>query len=149
MSYFLELTTQEGEFCVHHEKLVECGVMSSKKSSHVKVKLDALGLVEKIDYQLLRDVSQQWEGSRGIKYTKVYMLTPEAFKKCLLRAQRRPKQSVDPVVYCDYYLLLERIYMMYTDYEKQLMSIQIKKVIQIGADLDTKFDFLFVEPSIF
>jgi len=36
------------------------------------------------------------------------LLTPEAFKKCLMRAQRRPKQKVDPVIYCDYYLLLEK-----------------------------------------
>jgi hypothetical protein len=28
----------------------------------------------------------------------LYMLTPEAFKTCLLRARRRPKQQVDPVV---------------------------------------------------
>jgi hypothetical protein len=38
------------------------------------------------------------------------LLTPEAFKKCLMRAQRRPRQKVDPVIYCDYYLLLEKTY---------------------------------------
>jgi hypothetical protein len=26
MTYFLELTTQEGEFVVHHEKLIEYGI---------------------------------------------------------------------------------------------------------------------------
>ena len=48
------------------------------------------------------------------------LLTPEAFKKCLMRAQRRPRQKADPVIYCDYYLLLEKTYKLYTDYEKQL-----------------------------
>ena len=56
MQYFLELTTREGEFVVHHEKLIEYGVMTSIKSSHVKVKLDALELVENEDYSLPNDV---------------------------------------------------------------------------------------------
>jgi len=37
-----------------------------------------------------------------------------------MRAQRRPRQKADPVIYCDYYLLLEKTYKLYTDYEKQL-----------------------------
>ena len=96
-----------------------------------------LVLVEDIDYSLLRDVSQQWEGARGIKHTKVYKLTPEAFKKCLMRAQRRPKQKVDPVIYCEYYLLLEKTYKLYTDYEKKLLSVQLEQ--QSKPD---SFDFL-------
>jgi hypothetical protein len=127
MEYFLELTENEGEFIVHHEKLVEYGIMSSIISSDVKVKLNALELVENEEYSLLQDVLQQWKGSRGIKYKKVYMLTPEAFKKCLMRAQRRPNQTVDPVVYCDYYLLLEKTYKLYTDYEKQLLNNQLEQ----------------------
>ena len=105
MKYFLELTTQEGEFVVHHEKLIEYGIVTSKQSSDVRVKLNALELVEDQDYQL-RDVSEL-RPQGGYSTKKVYMLTPEAFKKCLMRAQRRPAQKVDPVIYCDYYLLLE------------------------------------------
>ena len=55
---------------------------------------------------------EQWEGERGIKHTKVYLLTPEAFKNCrltatalracLMRAQRRPNQKVDLKVYSRY-----------------------------------------------
>jgi len=56
MKYFLELTTHEGEFVVHHEKLVEYGIMTSKQSSDVRVKLNALELVEDIDYSLPNDV---------------------------------------------------------------------------------------------
>jgi hypothetical protein len=44
-----------------------------------------------------------------------------------MRAQRRPKQTVDPVVYCDYYLLLEKTYKLYTDYEKQLLNNQLEQ----------------------
>jgi parvulin-like peptidyl-prolyl isomerase len=44
-----------------------------------------------------------------------------------MRAQRRPNQTVDPVVYCDYYLLLEKTYKLYTDYEKQLLNNQLEE----------------------
>ena len=44
-----------------------------------------------------------------------------------MRAQRRPRQKVDPVIYCDYYLLLEKTHKLYTDYEKQLLSIQLEQ----------------------
>ena len=57
-------------------KLVEYGIITSKQSWAVKVKLDALELIEDIDYSLLQDVLEQWKGLRGIKHTKVYMLTP-------------------------------------------------------------------------
>ena len=125
MQYFLELTTREGEFMVHHEKLIEYGVMTSGRSNDVNKKLNALDLVENVDYSELRDVSQlRPQGGTSIK--KIYMLTPEAFKKCLMRAQRRPRQKVDPVIYCDYYLLLEKTYKLYTDYEKQLLNIQLE-----------------------
>ena len=127
MEYFLELTEKEGEFVVHHEKLIEYGIVTSNRLNDVNKKLNALDLVEDVDYSLLQDVLQQWEGARGIKHTKVYMITPEAFKKCLMRAQRRPAQKIDPVVYCDYYLLLEKTYKLYTDYEKQLLNKQLEQ----------------------
>ena len=130
MKYFLELTTHEGEFVVHHEKLVEYGIMTTKNSARVKDKLNALDLVEDVDYSLLDDIIQQWEGSRGTKYTKVYMLTPEAFKTCLIRARKYPNQKIDPKVYSRYYLLLEKIYKLYTDYENKLLVKQLERQLE-------------------
>ena len=52
MKYFLELTTHEGEFVVHHEKLIEYGIVTSNRSSTIKEKLNALELVEDVDYSL-------------------------------------------------------------------------------------------------
>jgi len=126
MQYFLELTDHEGEFYVHHEKLVEYGVTSSKRSSDVKVKLDALGLVEDIDYHL-RDISQMVRPQGGGKQNKIYTLTPDAFKTCLIRARRYPNQTVDPTIYSKYYLLLEKIHKLYTDYENKLLNIQLEQ----------------------
>ena len=107
MEYFLELTRHRRKFVVHHEKLVEYGIMTSKQSWSVKNKLDVLRLVEDEDYSELQDVLEL-RPQGGTSTKKVYMLTPESFKKCLMRAQRRPGQTVDPVIYSDYYLLLER-----------------------------------------
>ena len=126
MEYFLELTEHEGEFVVLHEKLIEYGIMTSCRSSNVKTKLDALGLIEDEDFSLLLDIQQQWEGSRGAKHVNIYMLTPEAFKTCLMRARRYPNQTVDPTAYSKYYLLLEKIHKFYTDYEKLLIAKELE-----------------------
>ena len=45
MKYFLELTEYEGEFIVHHSKLIEYGIVTSNRSSDIKEKLDNLRLV--------------------------------------------------------------------------------------------------------
>ena len=124
MQYFLELTTREGEFVVHHEKLIEYGVVTSNRSSTIKEKLNALELVEDEDYRLQDILQPVPQGGYSTK--KVYKLTPEAFKNCLLRARKYPNQKVDPKVYSRYYLLLEKIYKLYTDYEKKLLSVQLE-----------------------
>ncbi len=84
--YFMEIVDQEGEFVVHHSKLIEYGIVTSERSSNIKQKLDALGMVEGVDFTLL-DVQQRNNG-RGSNIVKSYMLTPGSFKKCLMRAQR-------------------------------------------------------------
>jgi IS605 OrfB family transposase len=132
MDFFLELTERENEFCVHHDKLVEYGVMTSDRSNDVKLKLGQLGLLENVDY-LLRDVSQQVES--GTKHSKVYYLTPGAFKLCLMRAQRRASQPVDPVIYAKYYILLEKVFKLFTDYEKAYLS-------KLNSMKDDKIDSL-------
>jgi hypothetical protein len=92
MNYFLELTKHEGEFIVHHEKLVEYGIVTSKRSSDVKDRLDALGLIECEEYNL-RDIPQVRK-NRGDVIEKIYMLTPEAFKTCLMRSRKYPGQQL-------------------------------------------------------
>ena len=85
MEYFLDLTAHENEFVVPHSKLFEYGIMTSKQSSDVKIKLDALGLIKGDDYTL-RDISER--GKSGSQIHKHYHLTPEAFKKCLMRTRK-------------------------------------------------------------
>jgi hypothetical protein len=130
MEYFLKLTENEGEFIVHHEKLVEYGIMSSIRSYHVKEKLDALELVEDEEYSELPDI-RQLRPQGGTSNKKIYMLTPEAFKTCLMRSRKYPNQTVDPTIYSKYYLLLEKTYKLYTDYEKQLLNNQLEEKDQV------------------
>ena len=70
---------------------------------------------------------QQLRPQGGTSTKKVYILTPEAFKTCLLRARRYPNQTVDSKIYSKYYLLLEKTYKLYTDYEKQLLFKQLEQ----------------------
>jgi hypothetical protein len=64
-------TTCGREFIVHHKKLTEYGIVTSNKSSDVKDRLDALGLVEGEEYRL-RDVPQPVPQG-GYSTKKVYM----------------------------------------------------------------------------
>jgi hypothetical protein len=136
MEYFLELTQKEGEFVVPHTDLKKYGIMTSTQSAKVLEKLIALNLEISKDFNQadVRLVRQ----NRGEVITNSYNLTPEAFKKCLMRAQRRANQEVDPVVYVDYYLLLEKVFKLYTDYERQyakcLLTLKDDKIDQLLKD---------------
>ena len=80
MEEFLELCNHGGEFCINHKKLQEYKVINNiSNSSNILKTLNGCNLKENEDYQL-RNVSQQSESSRGIKYAKEYLLTPYAFK---------------------------------------------------------------------
>jgi hypothetical protein len=149
MEYFLELTLREGKFVVPHSKLIDYGVITTKRSSNVLDKLKALNLEINKDFTLL-DVQQR--GNSGAQVHKQYMLTPEALKKCLMRAQRRANQPVDPTIYCDYYLRLEQAFKLYTDYERQyakcLLAIKDSKIDEQSNKLDeqsNKIDQLLLE----
>ena len=130
MNYFLELCDKEGQFVVEHTKLFEYGVMTSTESSKVKEKLKLLGLENEEDYRLADIREPVKQGGFSIK--KRYTLTPEAFKKCLMRARKYKDQPIDPVIYCDYYLLLEKVFKLFTDYERayltKLLSMKDDKI---------------------
>ena len=117
MKYFLELTQHEEEFVVPHTKLHEFGIMSSTRSGDVLTKLNQLDLENEVDYRL-RDISQPVKQG-GFTKSKQYTLTPEAFKLSLMSAKKYPGQTVNPLMYRKYYLLLEKVFKLYTDYERE------------------------------
>ena len=116
MKYFLELYESNEDYPVEHTALIKYGIMTSTQSNHIKEKLNNLGLVKSDDYVLVPDVREQ-TGSGGSN-KKVYYLTAKAFKICLMRAQRRANQPVDPIIYNNYFLLLEEMHLLHTVYDK-------------------------------
>ncbi len=142
METFIDMLKHTNEFVVNGEMLRKYGVMTSTESSDIRKKLESLGLNEGENY-LVGDVSEQLKS--GTKHKKEYYLTPAAFKKCLMRAQRRANQPVDPVIYIDYYLLLEAIFDLYrtyqTLYSEKLLSMKDDKIDQLTGEVkDLKTD---------
>ena len=73
--------------------LLNCKYKNS--NNHVKDRLVALNMAENVDFSLVRNVSEQSETSRGVKYKNVYMLTPDSFKLALMRASEHKTHSVN------------------------------------------------------
>ena len=138
MEYFLELCDKnEDEFDIPHTKLIEYGVMTSTRSSVVKEKLDSLGFEIGVNYTL-QDVLQR--GNSGAQYSKVYKLNNKSFKICLMRAQRRPNQPVDPIIYANYYMLLEEVHKYYCmfqlAYDQKIISMKDDKIDSLTEKVD-------------
>lgn len=143
MEYFLELCDHEGEFCVPHNKLIEYGIVTSTRSNDIKEKLDNLGLIENNNEiqgnYLLRDIPQQ-DKMHGGSNKKLYYLTPESFKLCLMRARKYKNQPVDPVIYANYYLLLEQVHKYYCmfqlAYDEKIISMKDDKIDTLSKKVD-------------
>ena len=138
MEYFITLCDHDDEFFIEHEKLVEYGIMTSEKSDKVLQKLNALGLDAGVHYDII-------EHKEGRTISKQYMLTPDAFKLCLMRAQRRTNQPVDPLVYCNYYLLLEKIFKLFMIYESEYLLNQNRILANTVAQQGDQLDGIFEE----
>ncbi len=121
MDYFLELSKEEndGQFIVHHDRMIKYGVTINTRCTDVRDRLKSLGCIESEDYQL-RKFPKLSENSRGTKYVHVYMLTPKAFKKCLMRATKHKTHTTNVEIYADYYLFLEKVITYYTKYQLEL-----------------------------
>ena len=139
MKYFLELYESKEDYPVEHTALVKYGIMTSTQSSDVRKKLDLLGLKNKYDYHC-SDTCLSSEDSRGVKYQKVYYLTAKSFKICLMRAQRRANQPVDPIIYNNYFLLLEEMHLLHTVYDKAYSDKLISMRDSTISSLETKID---------
>ncbi len=123
MDYFLELSKEEndGQFIVHHDKLIEYGITTSDRSRNIRDRLVSLGCTESEEFLLLNIQQQNKTGSGGSN-KKVYMLTPEAFKKCLMRARNHKTHTINAEIYANYYLFLEKVITYYTKYQLDLAN---------------------------
>lgn len=98
MDYFLYLNKHKYEYIVKQSKLNEYCIIDSD-SVGIKLLVDQFDLVENKDYKYKNNNPNS------------YMLTPKAFKICLIKSKNSKK-------YVDYYLLLEEIIINYNEYEK-------------------------------
>lgn len=154
MEYFLSIVNVSG-FKICHDKLFDCGVMKIADSTDVARKLYNLGLEEGKDYVVI-EAKKKNENFRGFKICKYYYMTPDSFKICLMRSFSRSGQVTKPMVYCKYYLLLEKMYKLYTCYQEvydaKLVSMKDSKIdslistnkelISINQDQSAKIDKL-------
>jgi hypothetical protein len=111
MKDFMTLVHETG-FVIRHSRLQTTGVVRENScSSDVKKCLDSNFLVEGIDYNLR--LESEVRENRGEVQKNVYMLTPRAFKKCLIR-------SKNTQIYASYYLMLEEAIVWYMKYQLEL-----------------------------
>ena len=136
MAYFLSLIPKKHEFCVEQEKLQEYNVLNNiDNTNNILKTLRNYDLQENVDY-MLRNVSQSrlektHGGSNGNK--KVYILTPKAFKLCLIRAKNSK-------VYANYYLMLEDIFYYYNEYQFTYQKAIISNISEDNKSLHSKID---------
>ena len=127
MEYFLEICDKDDEFIINHSKLKKYKIITSCKSNDIKECLYKLDLSENIDF-IVNNVTYTQEISNGIKNTKEYLLTPYAFKLCLIR-------SKNTKVYANYYLILEKIFKYYNfykiEYNKNMTYIKEIELIKL------------------
>ncbi len=134
MDYFLYLCNHKSEFVVEHEKLKEYGVITNiGTSTKIKRSLEQFDLSENKDF-LLSNVGQQ-DCKHGGNNAKSYILTPRAFKLCLIRAKNSKK-------YANYYLLLEEVVDSYNEYEKLCKDNMLKAKDTKIDELSSKVDEL-------
>lgn len=141
MDHFLELTKHETmyKFIIDQDYLIKYGIASSDKNHHIKKRLEALGMIENIDYCIVNE-GFEYNGKNGGNRIgkRIYKLTPISFKLCLMRSKKiSMNQDIDPKIYAKYYIFIEQCVYYFKDYEKQLMEIELNKNKKMISRLET------------
>jgi hypothetical protein len=141
MDYFLELIPKKDEICIEHQKLIEYGIINTKRSNDIKDCLEKFNAQENIDFECLTAEGSAVKrtgrgGANGNK--KEYKLTPKLFKRCLMRSIKENK-------YSNYYLVLEECYYYYQEYQimyqKVLLSGKDEKIDEMKAQIDELLNY--------
>lgn len=127
MVFYLSMVDHEDEFIVHQNKLVEYGIIPSIRSGKIETNLKNLNLEKEVDYQI---VSISNSHTRGTKQSEIVYLTPLAFKICLIKSQGSSDQLNNSTNYFEYYLLLERVYKLYTDYDRMCLKKLLLRIMK-------------------
>ena len=112
---FIELVGRT-DFCIPHELLYKYGVLTENTTGHIKRLLEQNDFKELKDYQITKSIHGR--NTDGTFTKNLYMLTPKAFKMCLIRSLKQQK-------YAEYYLFLEEVLTYYSEFQKLLLKQQI------------------------
>ena len=150
MDYFMSYIDKEETFCINakmyyvfktiitkklkNEEIVEDDkdINSYKQSSNdINKTLNRSNLIEGSNF-LLRHVSQQ-ASKHGGNNKKIYLLTPNSFKKLLLDIYEHDVR----IVFIDYYIFLEKCIKLYDMYQYKLQdNYNIKLLSQKDKEID-------------
>jgi phage shock protein A len=138
MDYFLELITKKDDICIEHQKLIEYGIINTKRSNDIKDCLEKFNAQENIDFECLTAEPSAVKrtgrgGANGNK--KEYKLTPKLFKLCLMRSIKENK-------YANYYLLLEECFYYFQEYQIMYQNNIINGITDENKSLHKKIDEL-------
>ncbi len=117
MEYFLNLIKNNNKFIVKHEELINYGIIKYNKDTSKFLRyLNEKSFIKDRDYII---TEKSIKNNRGSNIQKIYTLTPQAFKICLLSSRNESK-------YREYYILLETVHFNYNEYQKMYLSKMLK-----------------------
>lgn len=88
MIYYIELDSKNSDFCIHHNKLREFGIILNTRPNNILYFLKIYGMIEYRDY-----IQKETPWGRVCK-RKEYKLTSKAFKQCLLMSEKTMKYCI-------------------------------------------------------
>jgi hypothetical protein len=121
LSELFEFSRKKG-FSIHHDNLIKYELINSDDINQIKSYLRSQNLIENINY-IVENNDQKLN----------IMLTRDAIKKCLMRAEHADK-------YCDYYLLLDKIFFYYNEYILKMKDYEIERNRVKITSLQTRLD---------
>ena len=111
----------ENKCNIPHMMLEKYGVLKIKNSNYILEKLKDFNLIENMDYKinLIKDIKNKKRGP----IPKEYLLSPYAFKLCLIRSQNTKE-------YAKHFLNIEKLFFLYYQYQCEYEKLQYKKEIE-------------------
>ena len=126
METFMDLIDRD-DFCIPHEYLITYKVAApGNTSKDIKKMLDSRGLEKDLDYRVGQESHPVPQG--GFVKKNIYMLTPDAFKRCL-------QGSAITKVYSNYFLFTEKAIKYFFQYQMKVKDIKI-------TSLENKLDLI-------
>ena len=145
MNFFMSLVGKK-DICVPMQKLIDYDVLEKKNiGQNLKRLLKQHGFNEGIHFILKDEMVNRPQGGGKKKYE--YILTPEAFKVCLIRSKNNNKNEEEESEdeenknkYIKYYLLLEEVVEYYNDFQLKSKQSEISRLIKLNEKISNQLE---------